>query len=764
MAAAIKLVKASGAFDERFYKVQLKRNQIKSKNPIEHYLDQGWKSGLNPHPCFDTAFYLEDNVDVQTLNLHPFLHFIMFGYKEHRSTKKGFELSRYRSLHPELNSFEINPLSHYTKSYGQMEPPLQTSKLGELPLSIARSKAHQPAGLLAEALRLGLFDPAWYSETYNIAFASASDAFADYLDKSRFAPVNPSPLFDNEIYHRTNTDVYHAQLSPLEHYITSGREEGRSISATTQKWCPTSVLDVEHSLTPEAAALKVAVCLHIYYGDYIERFAEALEHFPVSIDVLITLTDPDLLARAKDTFTKNSKVNRVIIKCVPNRGRNFGPLLVEYAADISNYDLFCHLHSKKSLYSGREQTQWADYLTEFLIREPAVTTRALNAFASHEDIGIYYPTTFWMMPSWVNHVTMNKHHMKQWTDSWGIEQKDGFMSYPAGGMFWARPKALESLLTANHEYSGFPAEPLPNDGSSLHGLERAIAVLVEHNNYKQLYYYPASDKFTHDESYATSSYRASMEEIYSQLRVHSHISFDVFDTLVRREYTVPDYAKFLLGRELTERGLIDDPNDFIELRNHCELQLRIESNFQGDVRISEIYTAIGRHLKLSDPEAQSLMTKEFEIDLGMIKPKEEMVALFNKLIRDGHKIWVISDSYYSRDQVGLMLRKVGVSGAYRLLVSSEEQKRKDNGTMWRMIKADLEQEQAPAYIHVGDNVVADAQIPGDLGLLTMHILHPLDKWKALGFPNHLDGGTPFDEYGALKWGKLVSCVGRVPFL
>ena len=65
---------------------------------------------------------------------------------------------------------------------------------------------------------------------------------------------------------------------------------------------------------------------------------------------------------------------------------------------------------------------------------------------------------------------------------------------------------------------------------------------------------------------------------------------------------------------------------------------------------------------------------------------------------------------------------------------------------------------------IGDNVVADAQVPGDLGLTTFHILHPMDKWAALGFPPVLHGADALDEMQILKWGRLINEVGRNPFI
>ncbi|KTC63481.1 hypothetical protein AO262_14570 [Pseudomonas fluorescens ABAC62] len=762
--AAIKLIEASGSFDKKYYIAQLKKIGKKTKNPVEHYLHEGWKTGLEPHPCFVTKFYLESNKDVQKINAHPFLHFVMYGYNEDRLTRDGFSLTQYKIQHPEIVTAGINPLKHFTKKYGQSEPAHNTRLLVQPPLSLPELNASEIKHLSALAVQMGLFNTQWYSEAYGRSFESTDHAFADYLEKSRFSPVNPSDAFDTETYHRMHNDVYHAQISPLYHYLISGRHEGRTYHANVKKWQPNSILNVAPVLKPEAEALKVAVCLHIFYEDYIDKFSKALDNFPKTVDVFITLADASHKKKTHDIFSKHPRVGQLKIVSVPNRGRNFGPLLVEFSDDLGGYDLFCHLHSKKSLYSGRAQTQWADYLTEYLLQDAHVITQVLNAFVDRKDLGVYYPTTFWMMPSWVNHVTMNKGFMSAWSQEWDIEPRDGFLSYPAGGMFWARPAAVKDMLEKKYIYDSFPMEPLPNDGSMLHALERMIGLLAEKNGYTQFFYHPSSGQFTTDQSYTTHNYTQRMEDVKAQLRNFSTISFDVFDTLVRRKHTFADYAKFLLGKELQSKNTVASAQAFVNLRNEAEFNLRKRSNFQGDVRLNDIYSEIGLQLGVSEAAAQVLMCREFELDMDMILAKDEMVDLFNELVSHGHVLWIISDTYYSREQVGLMLRKAGVTGAYRLLVSSEEQKRKDNGTMWSMVKNDLENHGVATYIHIGDNVVADCQLPGNLGLTTMHILHPNDKWQALGFPKIKDQALEINEYEIKKWGSLISAIGRLPFI
>ncbi|MDO6782507.1 rhamnan synthesis F family protein [Neptunomonas phycophila] len=612
------------------------------------------------------------------------------------------------------------------------------------------------------AVENDLFDRKWYEDFYSKRFSSEKEAFLDYIRKSSFAPVNPSENFDSVIYNRLNNDIYHADISPLEHYLSHGKNEGRISSAMSLQWQPTDNVKFSQKLTAEAKNLNVAFNLHIFYEDYIERFARQVEKFPLSVDVYISVAKKSFLEKTKSAFLKLKNVNKIEVRVGENRGRNFGPLLVEFASTVNDYDLLLHLHSKKSLYSGREQTQWSDYLTEYLLNEETVVKRVLNAFAQDPSLGVYYPTTFWMMPDWVNHMTMNKGPMAQWCSDLGIKLPSDFLAYPVGGMFWCRPKALSGILDRSYSYDDFPKEPLPNDGTKLHALERLIGVVAEHNGFSQLFYDPATARFTFDQGFIYQRYRSNIKNLEGLLQPYKCISFDVFDTLIRRYYTVPDYAKLKLGQELQAVNAVDNAEAFVELRNKTELDLRKAAKFKGDVSIVDVYKEMAKNLQVDEQLSSQWMNREFEIDLNMISSKDEMVQLFNDLGAAGKVLWVISDTYYTKDQVALMLKKAGVVAQHTLLVSSEEKLRKDNGTMWQFVKAELKKDKLSRYIHIGDNVVSDAQIPGDHGLANFHILHPMDKWKALGFP--VKELSTSNEAEILKWGPLINNVGRNPFL
>ena len=604
-----------------------------------------------------------------------------------------------------------------------------------------------------------LFDVDWYQAHYG-EFTSSFAAFNDYLDKSSFSNANPSPHFDTESYLRNNIDIYHEGTSPLLHYTFHGMSENRRSSGVNLRWHPKDVLLAKETET--WAQQKIAICLHIFYADFVEKFAVCIEHFPCDVDMFVAVSTEKIKRQVELSYASEGKVGKLKVVVAPNRGRNFGPVLVEFGRELLEYDLMCHLHSKKSLYSGREQTQWFDYLNQYLFKDQHVVNCVLRLFDEQPELGMYYPTSFWMMPSWVNHWTCNRSFAEDFIKSWDLDTRHNFINYPVGGMFWARPNALKQLLEKDYEYEDFPEEPLPNDGSWLHALERVLGLLVEKNDYKQFYYYPPSGQFTLDKSYVFTNYRKSPEQLFSELRNFEVISFDVFDTVLRREFTEPDYAKFVLGKHLTEQGIVPNPESFIKHRNDAEYQLRKDNGFVGDVDIVAVYERLAEVLVCDIEQASVFMEMEFNIDLEFVSAKDEMVTLVQQLSDLGRTIWFITDTYYTQNQVEILLRKIGIAVPYKLFVSSQLNMRKDSGTMWSFIREKIVGEKV-SHIHVGDNVRADAQICGDFGLANMHILHPVDKWQAAGFPAVLTEEQAQDEQHIAKWGKLVSNFGRFPF-
>lgn len=99
--------------EPKWYEQQTGKQWPDKNDAIKHYLNIGWKQGLDPHPIFSTSFYLTENTDVQTAEIPPLLHFVMHGHVEGRSPHSMFMTQWYRDKYMDLNDTKVNPLIHY---------------------------------------------------------------------------------------------------------------------------------------------------------------------------------------------------------------------------------------------------------------------------------------------------------------------------------------------------------------------------------------------------------------------------------------------------------------------------------------------------------------------------------------------------------------------------------------------------------------------------------------------------------------------------
>lgn len=507
--------------------------------------------------------------------------------------------------------------------------------------------------------------------------------------------------------------------------------------------------------------MKVAICLHIFYSDYIDTCLRALKKFDHKFDLYISCCDDAIKTTCEESFTNIPNLKNLRVHKVPNRGRNFAPLIIEFGAQLQKYDVFLHLHSKKSLYTGKEARTWSQYLFEYLLANKSVVNKVLDIFKNKPEVGVYYPTTFPGLPHWANHWLLNRQKGHEFLrDNFNIACNDDFIPYPVGGMFWARPRALGKFLELNLSYTDFEQEPIGNDGAFPHTLERVISIVAKSNKYDTIFFDPLEEVLTKSTDFIFRPIRdhAEYNLINAAHKKHS-VSFDIFDTVVRRKHFWPDYAKYIFGSELSA---FPDAQTFVAARNHAELDLRRRSNFNGDVDIFEIYEHLFRLHSLEGTPSK-WAEREFEIDLSLILPKTEIIKTAEYLHNEGKAISLVSDTYYTKDQIKIILQKVRFPVPASLFISSDLRLRKDNATLWHWLKKN-HIAQPQKHLHIGDNVVSDIKLPSDLGISCYHILNPIDKLTALnlhGIKSIFESAPPRH---APSYGPLISELGSNPFL
>lgn len=183
-------------FDPVWYLIQYPEVDGSRADPLEHYILHGEKKGYQPNEVFSPTGYLQTNPDVAQAGAAPFEHYIRFGIFEGRRPCGEIDLDAYTrasgcgSVH---EAFEYFINSRFDR---------------------------------AEVLR-PFFDEQWYIDNYLEPGTPKTDALAHYIWVGEKLGNQPNSLFD-PIGYFNQTDDLVLGMSPFEHFIRHGIEEGRT--------------------------------------------------------------------------------------------------------------------------------------------------------------------------------------------------------------------------------------------------------------------------------------------------------------------------------------------------------------------------------------------------------------------------------------------------------------------------------------------------------------------------------------------------------
>jgi lipopolysaccharide biosynthesis protein len=239
--------------------------------------------------------------------------------------------------------------------------------------------------------------------------------------------------------------------------------------------------DLDKAKRGAQSGLRVAIQAHFHYPELVEDFLERIAANKASCDLLLTTNDVDKAALLGARTTSYNR-GTVKIRIVPNRGRDIAPLLTALGREIvRDYDVIGHLHGKRS--SGVDATMgetWREFLWQHLLgpRYPMMDI-ALAHFAENEKLGLLFPEEPHLC-DW----DANREIADDLARGAGLERPlPPFFEFPVGTMFWARTFALAPLVELALTWDHYPEEPIANDGTVLHALERLLPFSARKRGY-----------------------------------------------------------------------------------------------------------------------------------------------------------------------------------------------------------------------------------------------------------------------------------------
>jgi len=468
---------------------------------------------------------------------------------------------------------------------------------------------------------------------------------------------------------------------------------------------------------------KIAIHLHLYYEDLLEELVKYFVNMPFSFDLYVTTKIESNIKNVEERTLKilaNSKLESLCIEPLSNKGRDILALCKILERRYNNYKYICHVHSKKSLFTGYTQDEWRTYLFDSLFKSPELILTIFGLF-DEDKIGLVYPTTFLKMPYWAHSWLSNRKSATELGLRLGIAfDLSKYVDYPVGSMFWAKTDAIKPLFKANFQESDFPPEPIPNDGTLSHALERSFCEIAKKQGYSfaeiditQNSYTVNTGKKNLDQYWRRSSF-----DLWESLRTFKAISFDIFDTLITRPLLNPDHIFYLIEKQIKKELKLSI--DYYKYRKEAESSLRQENNFGDNVTIDRIYSQFKELTGLTNEIVNRIKDIEIHYEILLSLPRKDVINIPRELKSLGKKVVFLSDMYLTSEIIKKIFQKHNVDlSDIDVLVSSEICKRKDTNEIWASYMHKI------AQIHVGDNEHSDVQLPVDNKIMTYHVMSPV---------------------------------------
>ncbi len=509
---------------------------------------------------------------------------------------------------------------------------------------------------------------------------------------------------------------------------------------------------------------KIAIQVHIFYLDLLREMVAACKNMPYKFDALISIVDKSAAEKVQAAFKKIPTAEKIIVRVVPNRGRDVAPFIAGFGDLLPEYDFIVHIHTKKSLYTGAEQFSWRKYLVNALLGKSERVRKIFKAFVDNQSLGVIYPRPAPNVPYAAFNWLSNREVGSQLLMRAGIApNKTDYFDFPAGTMFWARTKALRKIFDLGLTFEDFPPELKQNDGTPAHAFERSILLAARSENMTYCEFDPLSETYLLNlGSKNLWQYfgRTDAEVRDGMLNQGEIISFAAFDTLMMRCVAKAYHVKEIVALKVED--LLGKNFDFTTWREEAELAARRFKD--GDPTLDEIYKNFAALTNLDADTCKKIRELEVATEFKLAVPRERIVDWFNTALERGKKVWIISDSTMQTRDLERLLKKCDVAGYEKILISCETGFRKEDATIWEHL-AEENLNSPHKLTHLGSNEMSDIQLCGDRGFGEYHLMSAINLFSQIPFGRNLleQLGYKMSLYAGILLGVVLAKKFHDPF-
>lgn len=239
-------------------------------------------------------------------------------------------------------------------------------------------------------------------------------------------------------------------------------------------------------------------------------------------------------------------------------------------------------------------------------------------------------------------------------------------------------------------------------------------------------FYPTDEKISNAEYFytVTTDWNDGLEKIKLAIcdKNIKCVSFDIFDTLIKRPFFVPTDLFLLLNKYFREYTNGATGMDFSKIRIYCEqlTRERIENEECQEITLEQIYDTIATEYGIKKNVLDKLKSKEIEYEVRFCTRRNTGYELYTLALAMGKKVIFTSDMYLSRETINKILEKNGYIDNEKLYLSSEIKLSKSKGDLFKYVLNDLKIENSE-MLHIGDNYRSDVEMPRKLKINAMNL-------------------------------------------
>ncbi|OUO92924.1 hypothetical protein B5F39_08695 [Cloacibacillus sp. An23] len=207
------------------------------------------------------------------------------------------------------------------------------------------------------------------------------------------------------------------------------------------------------------------------------------------------------------------------------------------------------------------------------------------------------------------------------------------------------------------------------------------------------------------------------QKIWNKMEKFQYVSFDIFDTLIKRNVSTPREVFKLVEEKYNLLNPTKPRMAFYKQRIEAERKAVYLSDWE-EVTFDAIYD----QMEMSEVERKTLQELEIETELQVCIPNYPIQEIYKRCVVGGKTIVITSDMYLPQWAICKILTNCGYAHYHRLYLSSTVGLKKITGNLFKYVLSDMQIDKSE-LVHIGDSKRADIFACMKKGIKSIYLSH-----------------------------------------